>query len=144
MYEALSCGLPVITSNFPPMNEAVNDSIGKLVEIRDYYCRNDAYYYPMVLCDKNSLIEAMLCYINNPALLEAQKIKARDYALKYYNLEDRSEEVSNIFIKAKILPYNHDLHLLYKKDCRKGFVPYVWLLEHKTIGRVVSKLKGNK
>lgn len=35
MYEALASGLPVITSDFPPMNEAVNCNIGRLVKIKD-------------------------------------------------------------------------------------------------------------
>lgn len=144
MYEALSCGLPVITSDFPPMNEAVNEEIGKLVKISDYYCRNDAYYYPMVICDKNSLIAAMQWYIDNPDELKSQKTKAREYALNNYNLEDRSKDISDIFNNAKVFPYNKKLHSEYKKDNMRNFTPYVWFFEHKTIGKIVSKMKGHK
>lgn len=102
MYEALSCGLPVITTDFPPMNEAIENGIGKLVRVEDFYCRGDAYYYPMAICDKHSLIEAMLWYINNPEELKKQKVAARNYALENYNIETRSEEVSRIFKEAQI------------------------------------------
>lgn len=102
MYEALSCGLPVITTNFPPMNEAVTDEVGKLVEVEDFYCRGDAYYYPMAVCSKDSLIECMRWYIDHPQQLQKQKEAARTYALKHYDIGKRSREFSDAFEQAQI------------------------------------------
>ncbi len=102
MYEALSCGLPVITTNFPPMNEAVVEGIGKLVDVADFYCRGDAYYYPMAICDKQSLIKAMNWYIENPKIVQQQKKAAREFALENYNIAARSSEISHVFEEAKI------------------------------------------
>lgn len=101
MYEALASGLPVITTDFPPMNEAVNEEVGKLVKVRDYYCRQDAYYYPMVLCDKLDLIRCMQDYIDNPQEAGKQKMAARRYAETHYDIFQRSKEVSEIFQKAQ-------------------------------------------
>lgn len=141
MYEALSCGLPVITSDFPPMNEAVNNDVGRLVKIDDYYCREDAYYYPMVKCSKDELMAAMKWYIENPSELKEQKLRARAYAIKYYNLMNRSEEVSNIFLSAETRTFDEKLYKSYLKTYRQNFKPYVWLFSHRFIGNIVSKLR---
>ena len=64
MYEALACGLPVIAPNNAPMNEIINDSIGKLVNIKEYKCRQDAYYWPLCIIDKDDLAKKMiLCHL---------------------------------------------------------------------------------
>jgi len=102
MYEALSCGLPVITTDFPPMNEAVNNSIGRLVKVEDFYCRGDAYYYPMAICSKDSLIESLNWYIDHQEDLVKQKSLAREYALENYNISERSREISQVFETSEI------------------------------------------
>ena len=139
MYEALSSGLPVITSDFPPMNEAVNPNIGYLIKIKDYYCRDDAYYYPMVICDETSLIEAMKCYISNPQIIKEQGKKARDFALENYNIFEKFQELSDIFCNSKTFDYDEILHREYKKYVLQRFRPYSWL----TSLRIVSKFSSH-
>ncbi len=120
MYEALSSGLPVITSDFPPMNEAVNNECGKLIKIKDYYCRQDAYYYPLVVCDKEDLIRKMQWYIDNPEQIIIQKEAARRYAVEHYEITDRYKELSRIFETAKIRKLDtaiyKDVMWYYKKE----------------------------
>lgn len=142
MYEALSCGIPVITSDFPPMNEAVNSNIGRVVKIRDYYCRNDAYYYPMVICDKNDLISAMNWYIEHPEELNEQKIAARRYALENYTIYNRSREVSDIFAKAEIREVDKELCRKIKKEMMQSFELYKWLFSIPFFSRLAGRLKG--
>ncbi len=88
MYEALASGMPLITSDFPPMNEFGSLDFIKYVKIQNHYCRKDAYYYPMVICEKDSLIEAMMWYVNHPESLENQKLLARVYAEKNYTISE--------------------------------------------------------
>ncbi len=115
MYEALASGLPVITTNFPPMNEAVTNDIGKLVNVRDFYCRGDAYYYPMAICDTESLIESMNWYMAHPEELKEQKNKARQYAEKYYDISKKSARVSEVFAQAEIRPLDVQVYKSIKK-----------------------------
>lgn len=106
MYEAAASGLPIITTDFPPMNEAVKPEFGRLVKVKDYYCRKDAYYFPMAICEKEKLIECMKWYIDRPEQVNVQKLKAREYAEKHYNISERSKELSRIFTDATVQPLN--------------------------------------
>jgi glycosyltransferase involved in cell wall biosynthesis len=125
MYEALSCGLPVITTNFPPMNEAVPLCAGRYVAVKDYYCRQDGYFFPMAVCDECSLIEQMRWYIDNPSELNAQKQKARQYAEEFYNIDGRFKEVSNCFLNSVCYPIDlklsKDISNYYKRNRKSLF-----------------------
>lgn len=101
MYEALSSGLPMITTDFPPMNEVGDESFVKRIKVKDYYCRGDAYYYPMVVCDRNDLIDKLRWYIDHPEEIKSQKKLARQFAEKYYDIFSRSSEISDVFVNAK-------------------------------------------
>lgn len=133
MYEALASGLPLITSDFPPMNEVGTDEIGKRVKIADYYCRGDAYYYPMVKCDMQSLIEAMRWYIENPKQLEEQKLMARAYAEENYDIKKRSKEVADIFTNAKLRPLDIKLEKEIKKSILKENVLVQKILNYRNV-----------
>ena len=146
MYEALSCGLPVITTNFPPMNEVINDKVGKLIKVEDFYCRGDAYYFPMALCDKESIINCMNWYIDNYDKIDNLKNEAREFAKKNYNISDRSKEVSNIFENAVIRPIDISIYkdiikyygirnsyFISKLRERKKFVKIIRFLKNKSI-----------
>lgn len=106
MYEALACGMPIIVTNFPPMNEFGSLDVVKYVDVGDYYCRGDAYYYPMAICDKESLVSAMQWFIDNKEQLNDLKLRARKYAIEHYDISDRSADISDIFINAKTKPLN--------------------------------------
>ena len=109
MYEALASGMPMITSNFPPMNEVGDENCVRLVKIKDYYCRSDAYYFPMVICDEADLIEAMRWYIEHPELLNMQKNCARSYAEENYNIKNRAEELSDIVVNSQLREHSTNL-----------------------------------
>ena len=44
IFEALSCGLPVITTDAQPMNERINQDIGRLVYVENRISSSDGYY----------------------------------------------------------------------------------------------------
>ena len=140
MYEALASGMPMIVSDFPPMNEVGTSEFVKYVKIADYYCRGDAYYYPMVKCDENSLIEAMKWYVNHPDDLKKQKLLARTYAEQYYDIAKLSSVISNIFIKAVNRPLDSMIVLEVKRSYLKKFNVLRWILNH----RIIDNLRHRK
>jgi 1,2-diacylglycerol 3-alpha-glucosyltransferase len=100
--EAISCGLPVIVPNHPPMNEFVQDAVnGKLVEIKKQYCRKDAYYWPQIEVSEKSLLECLIYYVDNMEKIKKLKIDSRNYAIKNLNWNDRKKELENIFELVK-------------------------------------------
>ena len=63
MYEALACGLPVITTNCAPMNEVITNENGRLINVDEFKCRWDAYYWPLAFANIDSLIKNMEYYL---------------------------------------------------------------------------------
>lgn len=79
--EALSAGLPAITTNNPPMNEFVfHGENGMLVTVERFCARPDGYYWPESLCDEESLAEAMRAYLRQPELVRVHGLRARELA----------------------------------------------------------------
>lgn len=139
MYEALSCGLPMITTDFPPMNEVGDETIVKRVKVADYYSRGDAYYFPMAICDESSLIDAMKWYAERPDEVEKQKKLAREYALKYYEISNQSKAVSNAFLESKLRKVEPQLLDRIKKEYLKSWNPSKWAMKHRFIYNKVHK-----
>lgn len=106
MYEAIACGLPVITTDNGPMNEVINNDIGSLVKIDRFYSRTDGYYWPLCNANKDDLIVKMKYYIDNREKIGELRKKARDYAVSEYNLYNRVEELDRIMRTAKSRPYD--------------------------------------
>lgn len=79
--EALSCGLPVITTDNPPMNEFILDNKnGQVVRIAKEMRRFDNYYWPMVEVDVDDLAYKMQWYVDHPNELKSQALSARKSA----------------------------------------------------------------
>ena len=79
--EALACGLPVITTDHPPMNEFVQPPInGRLVEVEQLIARADGYYWPQAIVRVDDLAQAMQFYIDRRGELAQFKKAARQYA----------------------------------------------------------------
>lgn len=119
LYEALACGLPVITTNNPPMNEVVKKEVGYLVDIEKMYSRSDGYYWPLSICSGESLAAGMMYYIDRKSELEELKNGARNYAVQNYNWSTRYNIVNEIFETTKILKNSIDLNF-YNKQQRKS------------------------
>jgi 1,2-diacylglycerol 3-alpha-glucosyltransferase len=80
LVEALACGLPVITSDNPPMNEFCDADCCMLVEIERQYARPDGYYWPQCEASVPALARAMSSWsVCSDRLLALQK-EAREYA----------------------------------------------------------------
>ena len=140
MYEALACGLPVISTDCAPMNEVVNNYNGRLVEVDQYTCRWDAYYWPLAYVNKDSLISAMQYYIDNKNMINDLRLKARQCAVEKWNWESRIDEVNNAFVESKKVYRNRSdlkdaigkIKANERKLLGKTIIPYTphWLQEY--------------
>jgi glycosyltransferase involved in cell wall biosynthesis len=98
--EALSSGLPVITSDNSPMNEFVDNDNGKLLEVDRLYARSDGYYWPLCRVNIEALARAMQHYIDRASDIEIFKTRARNYAEKYLDWTQREASVCRVFEEA--------------------------------------------
>lgn len=82
--EALSCGLPAITTDSAPMNEFVTHQVnGLLIPTMAYRARPDGYYWPESLCDEGSLAMGLRYYLDNPTMIAEHGANARRDAEKH-------------------------------------------------------------
>jgi 1,2-diacylglycerol 3-alpha-glucosyltransferase len=121
MYESLACGLPVITTNNPPMNEVIHNDVGRLVDVEYYRSRADAYYWPLSIVDINSLINAMKYYCDNEQDIQKMRKLAREEALKLWQWEEREEQIRNIFENSSVIVKNPSLKNLSKRNKLEQF-----------------------
>jgi glycosyltransferase involved in cell wall biosynthesis len=93
--EASASGMPVITTDAPPMNEMVQHGAnGRLVAVKSYEQRQDGYYWPVSVCERASLVEAMQWYIDNIGELHQLKRAARQYAKQHLNWSRNAASLS--------------------------------------------------
>jgi 1,2-diacylglycerol 3-alpha-glucosyltransferase len=97
--EALASGLPVITTDAPPMNEfVINAFNGRLVKVELYEKREDSYYWPLSFCSETALQEAMQFFVDSRHLLDSYKKNAREYAETHLDWKKNSATLPD-FIK---------------------------------------------
>lgn len=118
--EALACGLPVITSDNPPMNEFVDGTNGRVIRITRLFSRADGYYWPQCIIDLEELRDNMQHYIDEMGQLETFKQKAREYAEKNLNWTENAAKLPVLFEQAKRSPASvkvqaEELALLYEE-----------------------------
>ena len=118
--EAISSGLPVITTDMAPMNEFGNSEFVKLVKVDRQISREDAYYWPLSIINEGSLYEAMKYYMQNAQEIPAMKVKAREYALSKLNWMNNAAGLNAIISSVKIKPMDDELIYHARKTDRKN------------------------
>lgn len=120
--EALSCGLPAITTNSPPMNEFVMDGVnGTLIDVEKYLGREDGYYWAESICSIELLSKAMKLYVDFNNLANEQGERSRAYVIENLDWERNAFKLNKIF--SEIIDQRVDLRpelskLLIKLDRR--------------------------
>ena len=79
--EALACGLPVVVSDEPPMNEFAAAGCSELVPVDRREPRWDGYYWPMCHVDVDALAETLEALASAPERIPEKRRRAREYAL---------------------------------------------------------------
>lgn len=102
--EALACGLPVITSDSPPMNEFIEGENGTLAAVSRLFARADGYYWPQCMVDLEDLRSCMQYYIDHIDRISEFKQKARVYADLKLDWSKNAADLSGFFERVKKLP----------------------------------------
>jgi len=137
--EALSCGLPFITSNKAPMNEFFTPAAGMLADIEKEYSRSDGYYWPVCEVNIDSLSKCMLFYINNVENLRQYKNNARQHAVDKLNWHSNADKINEHFHHAQILKVDIKQLIWAYEDQRKTFL-VVLSQKNAFLGRIGRKL----
>ena len=128
--EALSEGLPVITTNEGPMNEFVFDQEnGRLVDVERHWKRQDGYYWDMSEIAIPSLVEAMNYYVANKEQLPEFKHKALALARANLDWEKNASHLANEIQKIKWKSPSDD-RLRYAMDLEGKETPKVTFGQH--------------
>ena len=101
--EALACGLALITSDNPPMNEFCEPAFSRLVKIASFRTRADGYYWPLGEPDEDDLLRQLQYYVDNPGVVAAHQVAARTYAEANLDWEKNGARLAAIF-SAPALP----------------------------------------
>jgi 1,2-diacylglycerol 3-alpha-glucosyltransferase len=103
LVEALSCGLPVITSDHPPMNEFALSEGCQLVKIDRLYARRDGYYWPQCTINVEDLAEKMKYFAKNIEKIKQLSQNARNYAIEKLNWKKNSAGLMDIILYSSVL-----------------------------------------
>lgn len=103
IYEAVSCGLPIIGTDIAPINEIVNSDIGRLVKVEGLISREDGYYWPVAIIDSDDLYKQMKYYIQIKDNINSLSKKVRDIAIERYDWSKHYAEINYIFEKSKLI-----------------------------------------
>jgi glycosyltransferase involved in cell wall biosynthesis len=104
MAEGLACGLPLVTSDNPPMTEFTDDAFCKRVRIERTFKRKDNYYWPMCEVDVQDLTACMQHYVDNAHKIPAYKAAARVFAEDKLAWSKNAERLPKVFDEVKKLP----------------------------------------
>ena len=88
LMEGMSCGMPVIATNAPPMNEFVKDGEnGLLVRVARNVTRSDNIAFPETIVDINDLAVKMYSMAENSELKKRCGENAREFVRKRLSIE---------------------------------------------------------
>lgn len=97
LFEALACGMPVIATDAPPMNEYIlPGQTGYLVPVAETVRRDDGIAIPETLVDEAELVRAMGIFAISPDDVERMGRNARAYAEEHLRIADLGQRVSAV------------------------------------------------
>ena len=92
----MSTGMPIVTSNYPTMNEWINDDKeGRLINIAKI--KKGSMPMDKVFVNTTHLSNIMIDYIENPEKVEEHSYNARHRIERDFNWDDRDEEILSLF-----------------------------------------------
>lgn len=100
--EALSCGLPVITTDNKPMSEfIIPEYNGLLINVDRTYSRNDGYYWPITEPDVENLATKMSDIYEKREYIDLWKKNARLYVQQERDWSKNAKLIERIISESK-------------------------------------------
>ncbi|PKN00153.1 MAG: hypothetical protein CVU78_02565 [Elusimicrobia bacterium HGW-Elusimicrobia-2] len=97
--EAMASGMPVVTTDFPTMNEWLDDGVeGRLIKVKKLK-KGRMTAFTKAIIDTSHLAGILEDYINKPSQIEEQSYNARKKIEKDYNWDDRDDEILALMSK---------------------------------------------
>ena len=94
--EAMCTGMPIVTSDYPTMNEWLDDNVeGRLIKISKI--KKSSMPMDKVTIDTSHLADIILDYIKFPEKVREHSINARKRVEKDYNWDDRDSDILKLF-----------------------------------------------
>lgn len=140
--EALSCGLPVITTDEAPMNEFVDEEVGVLVNTISSRKRMDGYYWPEVMVSTSELETAVKSFLDSNRLKKTA-IKARKHAQEKLDWRANSSNLSNVLTNVVLRPLENDIKQMiisYHSKQLPYFSKIPWF--YRMLGRIYKLFKN--
>ena len=94
--ESLSAGLACIVPDNGPMNEFITADCGRTIKIAKYFCREDAYYWPMCEADIVDLTKIIDDLDNKHEIVLKMKVNARKHAENHLSQENNFISLNTI------------------------------------------------
>jgi 1,2-diacylglycerol 3-alpha-glucosyltransferase len=99
--EALACGLPVITTDEPPMNEFIDENInGRLLPVERHQERGDHYYWPESIPSISALVDALQFYVERKSDIADMQRQARCFAEEHLDWRKNSAGLPDWIVEA--------------------------------------------
>ena len=99
--EALTSGLPVIATDFAPINEIVNESNGILIPPYKVWARADGYYWPQAEIRPEDLMLKMKYLRDHPETLNFLSANALQFSTSDLDLFRNFSEISNYLNRVR-------------------------------------------
>jgi 1,2-diacylglycerol 3-alpha-glucosyltransferase len=136
--EAMACGLPVITTDEPPMNELVQPGCGDLVRVEKYQRRYDNYYWKLAHVSIDDLRSKMYTYIVDPGKVISAKENALRHATAQFNWLSNASNLSELINDDNLRTY---LSAALEKDITY-FNSYLQIVGRKLRQKLIIHAKG--
>lgn len=139
--ESISCGLGILISNNPPMNEFYQEGIGLLININKLYSRYDGYYWPMCEIEIKDLVNKINYLAENREIVLKMKENSRDYALKNLNYKNNFASINDIILNIKLRQLPKELLSNYTNYEKQG-IRFLndYILKYNHVYRMLSSL----
>ncbi len=141
MAEALSCGLPLISSDNPPMNE-FKTRYSAFAKIDKFSRRGDNYYWPECEVNIDDLKNKMQYFIINKSQIDDIKRRTREESIDKFNWKNNKKTINQIFLESKIIPLKEETIKLINKTDNSRF-PYItkFTLVYKHLYKFIKLLR---
>ena len=121
LYEAALMGLPIITTDEPPMNEISKVPHTKLVKVATRKYRQDDYFWPLVDVDLESLFLQMKSFIDQSNVISDIKKSVYTYSQKHFNFLSNSNVINSFIQDLKILSPPDQINIKMENKSKKEY-----------------------